>query len=279
MAESSTRARAVRAHAGEDGLSQQTSNIAIAFLFGLLFGSFLNAAIHRVPLGVDIFRRSFCPRCGKQIRWYHNVPLFSWLWLRGRCRDCDEGIPLRYPAVEFAGGLIAAAAVAKFGLGVSAGSVALFCYLMLVLALIDVDHRILPNVITLPFTVVGIGLSFVDPRITWVDSLIGAFFGGGLLYFVAWMYLKMRGRDGMGMGDVKMMLLVGAFLGLPGALMTIFIGSLLGSVIGIALIRLSRKDWEYALPFGTFLAAAAGVVAFWGPEIATWYWSTFGVAD
>lgn len=266
-------------------MTPATLNIALVFVFGLLFGSFLNAVIHRVGTSVaaeprqriDIMRRSFCPRCGEQIRWYDNVPLLSWLWLRGRCRDCSESIPLRYPLVELAGGLLAAAAVARFGMNMSAVSVTLFCYLMLVLALIDADHRILPNVITLPFTLVGVGLSLIDPRILWTDSLIGALFGGGILYLVAWLYLKVRGRDGMGMGDVKMMLLVGAFLGLLGALMTIFIGSLIGSVVGIVVMRLAAKDWEYELPFGTFLAAAAVVVAFWGPEIAAWYWSTFAV--
>ena len=186
---------------------------ATVFIFGLLFGSFLNAVIHRVPLGVDIFRRSFCPQCGKQIRWYHNVPVVSWLVLRGRCRDCAEPIPVRYPLVELAGGLFAVMAVAKWGLSLSALSMTMFCYLMLVLALIDVDHRILPNVINLPFTVVGIALSFFDPRIYWLDSVLGAVLGGGLLYGTAWLYLKARGKEGMGMGDVKMMLLVGAFLG------------------------------------------------------------------
>lgn len=259
-------------------MDARTLNIALAFLFGLLFGSFLNAAIHRVPLGVDILRRSFCPRCGKQIRWYHNLPLISWVSLRGRCGDCGEPISLRYPAVELAGGVLAALAVALFGVGVSAASMILFCYLMVVLALIDADHRILPNVITLPFTLVGFGLSFLDPRIGWLDSLIGALVGGGTLYLVAWAYRRARGREGMGMGDVKMMLLVGAFLGVNGAIMTIFLGSLIGSVLGVAFILMAGKNSEYELPFGTFLAAAAVVTAFWGPQIAAWYWATFGVA-
>lgn len=247
------------------------------FVFGLLFGSFMNAAIHRVPLGISINKRSFCPKCGKQIRWYHNVPLLAWIALRGKCRDCGEPISIRYPLVELSGGVFAVMAVAKYGLTISAASIALFCYLMVVLALIDADHRILPNVINLPFTVVGIALSFFDPRIYWLDSVLGALLGGGLLYGTAWLYLKARGKEGMGMGDVKMMLLVGAFLGWRGAFTTIFVGSLIGSIVGIALIRLSRKDWEYALPFGTFLAAAAIVTAFWGHELAAWYWRTFSI--
>jgi len=257
-------------------LTVEAFTVGMAFAFGLLFGSFLNAAIYRVPLGISLMRPSGCPRCDEPISWASNVPLVSWILLRGRCASCGEPISIRYPLVELAGGALLALSVWQWGTTISAFSVALFCYLMLVLALIDADHRILPNVITLPFSVVGLALSFFDPRIAWLDALIGGFLGGGLLYFVAWSYLKLRGREGMGMGDVKMMLLVGSFLGWQGALMTIFVGSLVGSVVGVALIGLSsRKGWDYALPFGTFLAAAGVLVAFRGPEIFAWYWSTF----
>lgn len=245
--------------------------LAVAFLFGTLFGSFLNAVVYRLPLGESILRPSQCPRCDRPIRWYHNVPILGWVRLRGRCPDCGERISVRYPLVELAGGILMAAAVARWGLTVSAASTVIFSYLMLTLALIDVDHRILPNVITLPGAVAGFVLSFLDPRVTPLDSFLGGFLGGGILYGVAWLYLRARGREGMGMGDVKMMLLVGAFLGWRGAFMTIFIGSLLGSLVGLVLIRLSRKEWEYALPFGTFLAGAAIVVDYWGEELLAWY--------
>lgn len=252
-------------------MALEVYRIVVAFVFGLLFGSFLNAVIYRLPLGESIMRPSQCPACDRPIRWYHNVPVFGWLALRGRCPDCNGRISARYPLVELAGGLVLAGAVAAWGLSISAFSVTVFGYMMIVLAMIDVDHRILPNVITLPGAVVGLVLSYFDPRVTWIDAAIGAFLGGGLLYGVAWAYLKARGREGMGMGDVKMMLLVGAFLGWRGALMTIFIGSLLGSIVGVALIRFASKEWEYALPFGTFLAAAGVVVSFWGPELLAWY--------
>lgn len=253
-------------------------NIATAFVFGLLFGSFLNVVIYRVPLGISLLRPSGCPACAMAISWTQNVPVLSWIVLRGRCSSCGEKISVRYPLVELAGGLLAALCVWQWGVSVSAFSVTLFCYLMVVLALIDVDHRILPNVITIPGALVGLALAFVDPRVEWVDALLGGFVGGGLLYFVAWAYLRLRGREGMGMGDIKMMLTVGSFVGWQGALMTILIGSLLGSVIGVALIAISRKGWEYALPFGTFLAAAGILVAFRGEQIFAWYWTTFSVA-
>ena len=253
-------------------------NIATAFVFGLLFGSFLNVVIYRVPLGISLLRPSGCPACAMAINWTQNVPVLSWIVLRGRCASCGEKISVRYPLVELAGGVLAALCVWQWGVSVSAFSVTLFCYLMVVLALIDVDHRILPNVITIPGALVGLALAFVDPRVEWFDALLGGFVGGGLLYFVAWAYLRLRGREGMGMGDIKMMLTVGSFVGWQGALMTILIGSLLGSVIGIALIAISRKGWEYALPFGTFLAAAGIIVAFRGEQIFAWYWATFSVA-
>jgi leader peptidase (prepilin peptidase)/N-methyltransferase len=253
--------------------------LGTAFVFGTLFGSFLNVVVYRVPLGVDIWQRSACPRCHARVRWYHNVPLVSWVWLRGRCADCGGPIAVRYPIVELVAGLVTAFAVWRWGLGWTAVSATVFAYVLLVLALIDVDHRILPNVITLPGTLVGLALSLVDPQIAWWDALLGAFLGGGVLYGVAWLYLKLRGIEGMGMGDVKMMLLVGAFVGWQGTFMTIFIGSLLGTVVGIAAIVLRGRDWGYALPFGTFLAVAAFLVDAWGPEIVHWYLHTLmGVA-
>lgn len=254
--------------------------LGTAFVFGTLFGSFLNVVVYRLPLGLDIFRRrSACPMCEARVRWYHNLPLVSWAWLGGRCADCEAPIGIRYPLVELAGGLLLAFSIGRWGLGWTAASAVILAYMLLVLALIDIDHRILPNVITLPGTAVGLALSTVDPQIAWWDALLGAFLGGGVLYGVAWLYLKMRGIEGMGMGDVKMMMLVGAFVGWQGTFMTIFIGSLLGTVAGISVIALKGRDWGYALPFGTFLAIAAFMVDGWGPQILNWYLDTMmGVA-
>lgn len=250
--------------------------LGTAFVFGTLFGSFLNAVIYRVPLGKSIMRPSKCPRCDAHIRWYHNIPVLSWALLGGKCAHCGERISIRYAIVEVLGGVILAFSIGRWGLSVTAASSAIFAYIMMALALIDADHRILPNVITIPGAAVGLVLAIFNPRVLWSDALIGCVLGGGLLYFVAWLYLRVRGREGMGMGDVKMMLTIGAFLGWQGAIMTIFIGSLIGSVVGIGMVKLTRKGWEYALPFGTFLAAAAILVDHYGQEIFTWYWGMFG---
>ena len=252
--------------------------IALMFFMGAALGSFLTVVIHRLPQRRGLIERSACPRCHGRIPWYRNIPILAWMLQRGRCARCGEPISVRYPLIEVAAGTIMVAALLRWGATWTAASAIVFSYLMIVLAFIDLDHRILPNVLTLPGTVLGFALSFVDPRLDWIDSLFGIALGGGALYAVAWLYLRARGREGMGMGDVKMMFLVGAFLGWQGAFMTILIGSVLGSVIGGALIALTRRGWEYALPFGTFLAAAAVAVEFYGPPLLDWYIITFVAA-
>ncbi len=245
--------------------------------FGLIIGSFLNVVIYRLPRGLDVSRpRSRCTRCDSLIPWYRNIPVVSWIVLGGRCGDCREPISARYPLVEAAVGLLFGAAIYRWGVSWTALSSMIFGASMLVLALIDYDHKILPNVITLPGIVVGFALSLVDPRIAWVDAAIGIVVGGGLLYAVAWLYLKLRGQQGMGMGDVKMIAMIGAFVGWKGALLTVFLGSMFGSIVGIVLMRIKGKDWDHALPFGTFLALAAVIVDWGGPELLAWYWALVG---
>lgn len=251
--------------------------VGAAVVFGLLFGSFLNVVVYRLPRDIDIFRkRSACPECGVPVPWYLNVPVLSFLVLRGRCGACRARIAARYPLVELATAALFGGAVARWGLEASALSSVVFGCSMLVLALIDYDFQILPNVITLPGAAVGFGLSFFDPRVTPLESLAGALVGGGGLYAVAWLYLKLRDREGMGMGDVKMLLMVGAFLGWKGAFLTIFLGSLAGSLVGVALVSLRGERWEHAMPFGTFLAAGAVIADWVGPQILAWYWGLTG---
>ncbi len=246
-------------------------------LFGLIIGSFLNVVIYRLPRGIDVSRpRSRCPSCKTLIPWYRNIPVLSWVLLGGRCGSCREPISARYPLVEAAVGVLFGAAVYRWGISWTTLSSVIFGSAMLVLALIDYDFKILPNAITLPGVVVGFALSFVDPRILWQDSGIGVVVGGGLLYGVAWAYLTLRGQQGMGMGDVKMIAMIGAFVGWQGALLTIFLGSMFGSLVGITLMKIKGRRWDYALPFGTFLAVAAVIVDWGGPELLSWYWSLFG---
>jgi leader peptidase (prepilin peptidase) / N-methyltransferase len=263
------------------------------FFFGLIIGSFLNVCIVRIPGGKSIvLPASACVKCGTPIRPYDNIPVVSYLFLGGKCRKCKNPISAMYPIVEFLTGLLFLGCYEVFGLTAEGLKWAIFSAIMIVLVFTDLRERILPDVVN--FTGLGLGLllSFfttpVDgtalaltkrifqfpppaPVLSFVDALLGAAAGSGLLWLVSEGYFRLRGREGMGMGDVKMMLMAGAFLGLKRTLLTIFTGSVLGSVLGIIVIVARRKDSDYELPFGTFLGMAALLVVFFGTPIVYWY--------
>lgn len=247
----------------------------LAALIGLCCGSFLNVVIHRLPLGVSIVRpRSRCPRCEGPIAPYDNVPLLSYLLLRGKCRRCHAPIPLRYPAVECMGSICVIAAVFASRGPAEAAVRALFLLCMLAITWIDLDHKIIPNEISIPGIAVGL---FFSPLIgvPRLDGAIGAIAGSGALLLVALGYRAIRGMDGMGGGDIKLAAMLGAFLGWKGVLMTLLVGSLAGSIVGIALVAAGRGSGKTPLPFGTFLAPAAGFVLVAGPRIWVWYGALF----
>lgn len=265
------------------------------FLFGLIIGSFLNVCIVRIPSGKSIvLPASACPKCGLAIRPYDNIPVLSYLLLRGKCRGCKTKISPMYPAVELLTGLLFLGCFYVFGISVETAKWAAFSAIMVVLVFTDLRERILPDVVN--FTGLAIGLIFSlftkptdgtalwianhlfdypppSPVLSLVDAILGAAVGGGLLWLVSEAYFKLRGREGMGLGDVKMMLMAGAFLGAKRTLLTILAGSLLGSVLGVAVILARRKDAEYELPFGTFLGAGALLVVFFGTPVVNWYQS------
>ena len=265
------------------------------FLFGLIIGSFLNVCILRIPTGKSIVMpASACPKCGAAIRPYDNIPVISYLILRGKCRGCQTKISPMYPLVEFLTGLLFFACYYAFGLSVETLKWATFSAIMIVLVFTDLRERILPDVVN--FTGFALGLVFSlfvaptdgsalwianhlfqfpppQPVLSLVDALLGAALGSGLLWLVSEAYFRLRGREGMGLGDVKMMLMAGAFLGAKRTLLTIMAGSILGSVIGIAVIVARRKEADYELPFGTFLGAGALLVVFFGTPVVNWYQS------
>lgn len=270
-----------------------------AFLFGLLIGSFLNVCILRIPADKSIVMpASSCPKCGTAIAPYDNIPVLSWLILGGKCRNCKTKISAMYPAVELLTGLLFLACYFAFGPTVDALKWAVFAALLVVLTITDLRERILPDVVN--FFGLGAGLLFsfftkpIDgtalwlanrwfdfpppqPALSFADAVLGAVAGSGLLWIVAEGYFRLRGREGMGLGDVKMMAAVGAFFGLQRTLMTILAGSLLGSVIGTLLIAISKKGRDYELPFGTFLGAGALLVLFFGTPALHWYQSLLAV--
>lgn len=273
-----------------------TQFIAVfVFVLGVIIGSFLNVCISRLPQGKSVVRpTSRCPKCGKSIKPYDNIPMLSYFFLAGKCRACKMRISPVYPAVELLTGLLFLACYAVFGNSAETIKWAAFSAILIVLIFTDWRERLLPD--TVNFTGLAIGLiasffvrsddgtalwianrlfEFPPPRpvISFVDALIGAAVGGGLLWLVGEGYFRLRGREGMGLGDVKMMLMAGAFLGLRRTILTILAGSVLGAILGAILILSSRKGSEYELPFGTFLGVAALLVVFFGTPVVTWYQS------
>jgi leader peptidase (prepilin peptidase)/N-methyltransferase len=298
--------------------------IAFIFLFGMVIGSFLNVCILRIPEDLSIVApASRCPRCQTPIQWYDNVPVFGWMWLRGKCRTCGLPISPMYPIVELGTGLLFVACYQEFGLTQTTIKWLFFTCLLIVLTITDLRERILPDLVNWPGFLAGVFFSAVVPpndgSALWLyrnlvhripprpvqgllDSLLGAAFGSFLLWGVAATYKRVRGREGMGMGDVKMMAMVGAFLGIRGTFFTILLGTLLGTLIGISIIvllyaagwhrklaeRASRRRlgsvnalrWaiasQYQLPLGTFLGIAALLVVYFGPKLMLNWWQIFG---
>ena len=259
---------------------------ALAGLFGLLIGSFLNVCIYRMPRDLSVVRpRSFCPGCEKPIAWYDNIPLLSYFLLKRRCRYCQAQIPARYPIVEALTAVLFFFFVAKLGLTLVALKFCLFSALIVGMIFADLEERILPDEFTIGGIVIGLGLSWIipiedgiagfilaivgrpltGPPLSLAESALGAFVPSSFLWLTGELFYRLRHKEGLGFGDVKMVAAIGAFLGLRGALMTLIVGSLLGSLIGLFFILITRKDHSsYELPFGSFLGIAAlGVTLSW----------------
>jgi leader peptidase (prepilin peptidase)/N-methyltransferase len=248
----------------------------MATLFGLIWGSFLNVVIHRLPLGLSLVSpRSRCPSCERPVAAYDNVPLLSYLLLGGRCRHCKASISIRYPFVEAAVGAASLLAFVRQGASLLAAAELAFVAAMVALIFIDFDHQILPNRITLPGTAVGLALSGPRTEISFVEAVLGACLGAVLLFLVAEVYFRLRKLEGLGMGDVKMMAMVGAYLGWKGVLLTLFLGSLSGSLVGLMVMARSQGDLKTKLPFGTFLGIGAITTVYFGDPLMNWYSGLF----
>ncbi len=244
---------------------------AFLFLFGSIIGSFANVCILRIPAGDSIVSpRSRCPQCKSAIVWYDNIPLLSWLLLRGRCRRCKGPISFRYFIVELTSALAALALYERVGSGFDWVVLFSFVTALLIITVIDLDHRIIPDVISLPGIAVGFILSLRGAPGP-LSSAIGILLGGGLLLGVAWGYALVTGREGMGGGDIKLLGMIGGFLGWPAVPFTLLVSSLTGSVVGLSLMWWTGSDSKYAIPFGPFLALGATVYIFCGDEILQWY--------
>ena len=266
----------------------------LALLLGLIIGSFLNVCIHRWPRDESVVRPgSRCPRCRRALSWYDNLPLVSYALLRGQCRHCSGAISIRYPLVELLNGLFYLYLASRFGWQPLTAKMAVFVSIMLVLIFTDIADYILPDELTLgglaaglllsPFLPVDAGftrlfwiLSTSDPA-PWAVSLVecafAAAFIGGLLYGLRAVYFRMRGVEGLGLGDVKMMAMVGAFWGLATTIGVLLIGSVVGAISGSLIVLIGRKKWTYELPFGAYLGAGGIVTVVWGSDIGRWWMS------
>ncbi len=242
---------------------------------GLVIGSFLNVCIYRIPLGQSIvYPASRCMRCGKALHWYHNVPVVSWLVLRGRCAFCGASVSGRYPAVELLTAIVFALHAFVFEPGPLLLVRLVFAAVLIVLAFIDIDHRILPDSMTLTGIPLGVLASLWLPP-GWRDSLIGVALGGGSLWLIAEGYYRWRKVEGMGMGDVKMLAMIGAVLGWRAVIVTLVLSSCSGALVGALMLTRSKDGMRYALPFGTFLSAGALAASLVGEPLMAWYLSFY----
>ena len=239
---------------------------------GALIGSFLNVCIHRLPRCESIvWPGSHCPSCGTSIEYYDNIPLFSYLWLLGRCRTCRNSISMRYPVVEAANAAGYVMILATFGLTWTTVLYSALLSALLVVTGTDLSHRIIPNVVTVPGIVIGLlGAATVLP-VGLVNALLGMGIGGGILWALAWASPYLFGKEGMGGGDIKLLAMIGAFLGWKPALLTIMVGSLSGSLIGLSLIGLGLMKRDEYIPFGPFLVFGALVSMFFAQPLLEWY--------
>jgi leader peptidase (prepilin peptidase) / N-methyltransferase len=256
-------------------VSLDSAQLTILLLLGLAIGSFLNVCIHRIPLGQSLTTPpSRCPGCEYRLRWFDNIPVVSYILLRGRCRTCRTPISIRYPLVELTTMVLFAVHGEVFGWSALLVPRLLFACAMVVLFAIDLEHQLLPNVITLPGIAIGLVASAVLPPGI-VDAIIGVLVGGGVLWLIGEAYFRYSGQEGMGGGDVKMLAMIGAFLGWKLVLVTLVLSSVAGSLIGVLVIVVKRGGMKYALPYGTFLALGALVASLVGDQIVNWYVSLY----
>jgi leader peptidase (prepilin peptidase) / N-methyltransferase len=244
-----------------------------SFIVGLFVGSFLNVCILRIPEEKSVVKpRSHCPKCGKTLRWYMNIPVASYLYLRGRCAYCRAKISKRYPLIEILTGILFAVVIYIYPDEWQLWPAFLyFMCALIVSTFTDLDHWIIPDLVTLPGIVVGLVSAALAPQLIFWPHLIGAIFGGGIFMVVNFVYLKIAHKDGIGGGDVKFLAMVGAILGFTGALGTLILSSLVGSILGIALILMRKVGGKSALPFGPFLALGALCTFLFGDLLWKWY--------
>ncbi len=244
------------------------------FVVGLCFGSFANVVIYRLPKKKNVATpRSACPSCGHEITWYENIPVLSWIFLRGKCSSCKTSISFRYPLVELLMGLLFVALYLKVGWSWTLLEYLIFGFSLVVVSFIDFDHMILPDTFTLSGIVIGLMGALLNPEREFLTAFYGVLLGGGSLYFMALLYYIFRKKDGMGGGDIKLLAWIGALLGAWPILFVIMFSSVVGSIVGVAVALKSKEGLQSGIPFGPYLALAAIAFIFFGEELLQWYLS------
>jgi leader peptidase (prepilin peptidase)/N-methyltransferase len=246
------------------------------FLIGSIFGSFANVLIHRVPLNKNVaWPGSACPKCGFSISWRDNIPILSWLVLKGKCRNCQQSISFRYPFVEFLSGILLASLYLRLGFSWTFAEYSLFVFGLIVVSFIDCDYMLLPDIFTWPGIALGLLGAAISPERSFYESLAGFGMGFGFLWAVAYVYLVLRKEEGMGGGDIKLMGWIGAVLGWQSVPFVILASSIIGSLVGIALAIRRKGGLKSTIPFGPYLAFSAILYIFGGESIGRWYLGFF----
>jgi leader peptidase (prepilin peptidase)/N-methyltransferase len=237
----------------------------IVFIFGAVIGSFLNVCIYRISRSKSIVKpNSFCPNCEKPIEFYDNIPIVSYVLLGGKCRNCGVRISKRYPFVELMTAVVFLMIYRRWGLSYELFFQMFFVSLLITISFIDYDFQIIPDILSIGGLVVGLIISFMRPNYRFLDALYGALLGGGLLFIIASGYQLIAKREGMGGGDIKLLAMLGSFIGINGVIFSMFIGSVIGSIVGIPLMLIKKEDTKYAIPFGPFLSMSAVLYLFVG---------------
>ena len=251
-----------------------TSYFAVfIFIIGACIGSFLNVCIYRIPENNSIITPgSFCPACKKGIPFYCNIPVLSYLFLKGRCKFCHKPISIRYPIIEILAGMFAVVLFYKFGIGQVMIYWFIFTSVLITISFIDIDHQIIPDVISLPGILVFASSFYFLPEMTLKNTLLGIVAGGGSLYAVAFLYYLLKKQEGMGGGDIKLLAMIGAAIGIKGVFFTIFAGSLFGTFFGLLIMIYTKiADSKLKIPFGPFLSMGAILYIFFGEQLILWY--------
>jgi len=244
----------------------------IAFIVGTVIGSFLNVCIYRIPEGKSVvYPSSSCPKCNEKIGWYDNIPIISYILLKGKCRNCGEKISIQYPVVELLTGLVTLSIFAKYGLSFNTFYFLILVYALIVVSIIDIKTMLVSIKLCYFVMIIGILLSPFVSVVSFKDSILGASFGAGVILFIIETYYIFTGKEGMGYGDANIMAMVGAFLGWQKVFLVIFLASFIGAIVGLFLIILKGKDTKFAIPFGPFLSIGAYITVLFGEEIIKWY--------